>query len=334
MPDISGPKRPNLTDDVHKARRLEWWSIGYVCSCVAVLALVMSGSQALMTEMIEDALSLVAPILFLIVDRISARAPDATYPFGYERAGNAGYLGAALALFATGLFLFADGALKLAEAERPSIGGIAVMSHVVWTGWLAIAALLWCAIPAWFLGQAKRRLAQKINDKGLLADAETNTANWQSAGAAIIGILGVAAGFWWADAVAAVFISFEIIRSGWSEVRTALADIVDRRPQLFGEADHDPLPEKLTQFLCEQDWVADAVVRVREKGREFLAEAVVIPKMEDISVARIDEASEAAETLDPRLAHVAVVPTRKLSWDIEAARSAKQKTMNRHRTRP
>src|SRR5579883_3249825 len=240
MPDLSGPERPGLGADIKKARRLQWWSIAYVCSCVLVLALTMGGSQSLKTELIEDAPSLIAPVLFLIVDRISGRCADETYPFGYERASSAGYLGAALALLATGLFLFGDGASKLVMAEHPVIGGMAVFGGVVWIGWLAIAALLWCAIPAWLLGRRKRRLAEKINDKGLLADAETNSANWQSAGAAITGILGVAAGLWWADAAAALFISLEIIRSGWTEVNTALADIMDRRPQLFGKADHDP----------------------------------------------------------------------------------------------
>src|SRR4051812_48975926 len=277
MADLNGPRTQHLADDLRRARRLEWWTIGYVCSCVALLGLTMGGSQALKTEMIEDALSLCAPVLFLIVDRISARPADETYPFGYERVSSAGYLGAALALLATGLFLFGDGGSKLIQAEHPAIGGIALFGTVVWIGWLGIAALLWCAIPAWLLGRRKRLLAEKINDKGLLADAQTNTANWQSAGAAIVGILGVAIGLWWADAAAALFISLEIIRSGWVEVRTALADIMDRRPQLFGKSEHDPLPGKLQSFIHEQDWIVDGLVRVREMGREFVAEALIVP---------------------------------------------------------
>jgi cation diffusion facilitator family transporter len=319
--DLSGPRRPGLAADLRQARRMEWWSVAYVCSCVALLALTMGGSQALKTEMIEDALSLCAPVLFLIVDRISARPADETYPFGYERVSSAGYLGAALALLATGLFLFGDGGSKLIQAEHPAIGGIALFGTVVWIGWLGIAALLWCAIPAWLLGRRKRLLAEKINDKGLLADAQTNTANWQSAGAAIVGILGVAAGLWWADALAALFISFEIIRSGWTEVKTALADILDRRPQRFGEPEHDPLPEKLELFLKRKDWIEDAVVRVREKGRELVAEAVIIPRTKDDLVAKIDQTCAAAKQLDPRLRHVGIVPTQNLPEEIERVRA-------------
>jgi divalent metal cation (Fe/Co/Zn/Cd) transporter len=320
--DLSGPRRPDLSHFVGQARRLEWWSIAYVCSCVALLALTMGGSQALKTEMVEDVLSLCAPILFLITDRISAWRPDATYPFGYERASSAGYLGAALALLASGLLLFGDGALKLAEAEHPIIGGIALFGRVVWIGWLGIAALIWCAIPAWLLGRYKRRLAKEINDKGLLTDAETNSSNWKSAGAAIAGILGVAAGLWWADGAAAVFISFEIIHSGWIEVKTALADIMDRRPQQLGTSEHDPLPGKLQAFLQEQDWIVDGVVRIRETGRELIAEAVFVPRNNDNLSHKTDEAAKAMRLLDRRLGHVGLVPTAALSEDLRRVRPA------------
>ncbi|MBV9992358.1 MAG: cation diffusion facilitator family transporter [Alphaproteobacteria bacterium] len=320
MSDLSGPHTPELAGLVKQARRSAWLSIAYVLSCVALLALVMSGSQALLTEIVEDGLSLIAPVLFLVGDRISARPASKLYPFGYERATSAAYLGAALALLAAGMLVFGDSALKLIETEHPSIGGFDMGGQVIWIGWLAIPVLLWCAIPSWLLGRSKKKLAESLNDKGLLADAQTKTANWQSAGAAIVGILGVAAGLWWADAVAALFISLEIVRSGWSEVRTALADLMDRRPQKLGRSDLDPLPEKLTQFLRREDWIADAVVRVREKGRELIAEGMVVPRHPMIDVTTIDGTAKRAKELDDRLEHVALVPTARLDEHMQSLR--------------
>lgn len=191
---MSGPHREGLVEDVARARRVEWLGIAYLCSTVTILVFVMSGSQALKTEFVGDALSVIPPILFLIGDRVSAKEPSETYPFGYERAVAAGYLGAALALLATGAYLCGDSAWKLIAREHPIIGGVSVFGHVIWIGWLAIPALLWSAVPAYFLGRAKRRLAMKINDKVLIADARTNAADWQSAGAAILGVLGIAWG--------------------------------------------------------------------------------------------------------------------------------------------
>src|SRR5205085_12257592 len=141
---------------------------------------------------------------------ISRREPDRQYPFGYERVVSAAYVGSAFALLGVGLLLLFDGAMKLAIAEHPTIGGFPLFGRVVWTGWLAIPVLLWCAIPAYFLGRAKRTAAEILYDKTLASDAAMNVANWQSAGAAILGIIGVAFGLWWADSVAAVLISAEV----------------------------------------------------------------------------------------------------------------------------
>jgi hypothetical protein len=66
---------------------------------------------------------------------------------------------------------------------------------------------------------------------------------------------------------------------------------MDRRPQVLGATELDPLPEKLTQVLREQAWIEDAVVRVRERGREFIAEALVVPCNDGASLREVETAS-------------------------------------------
>lgn len=303
---------PTLT----RARRLAWISIAYILSSIAVLFLVMSGSQALKTEFIGDAFSLIPPILFLGGDRISRKRPSRRYPFGYERAVSASYLGASITLLVVGLFLLIDAGLKLAKLEHPTIGGFHLFGAVVWTGWLAIAALLWSAIPAFFLGRAKNRIASHLHDKTLAADAETNKANWQSATAAIFGVTGIALGFWWLDACSAILISLEIIRSGISEIRAALGDLLDRRPQELLSKEENPLPERLSAFFKAEDWVKDAVVRVRERGRELNAEAHVVPHFPTIELRKLSEAQQRALELDERLISVVIVPVERMPPDI------------------
>src|SRR3954453_21759987 len=234
-----------------------------MCSTIAMLYFVMSGSQALKTEMSGEVLSLIPPTLFLIGDRIAGREPNERYPFGHERAVSAGYVGAAVALLLVGVYLLFDGGMKLAMREHPTIGGFPIFGHVVWTGWLGIAVLLWSGVPARFLGKAKRKSAEILHDKTLAADADINAADWQSAAAAILGLIGVGFGLWWADAGAAVLISLEIIRSGWTELRTAVGDVMDRRPKTLDQKGDDPVPERITAFLKRQPWVTDVVVRVR-----------------------------------------------------------------------
>jgi cation diffusion facilitator family transporter len=316
------PAKPNAEAELTKARRLAWISIAYICSTIAMLFLVMAGSQALKTELSGELLSLIPPTLFLVGDKISRREPNERYPFGYERAVSAGYVGAAVALLGVGAFLLFDGAMKLAMSEHPTIGGFPIFGQVVWTGWLGIAVLLWSAIPAYFLGRAKRKAAEELHDKTLAADAEINAADWQSAAAAIVGVTGVGFGLWWADALAAVLISAEIIHSGWSELRTALGDIMDSKPQTILSKEDEKLSGALTDRLRAEPWVSDVVVRVRERGREFTAEAHVVPASDDGLVDRISEASSRAREIDPRLAELTIAPVRQLPEDVEKARQS------------
>src|SRR5206468_6010782 len=191
---------------------------------------------------------------------------------------------------------------------------------VVWTRWLGIAVLLWSGIPAQFLGQAKRKCAEVLHDKTLAADADINAADWQSAGAAVLGMIGVAFGLWWADSAAAVLISLEIIRSGWTELRTALGDIMDRRPMTLDTKEDDPVTDKLAEFVKRQPWIEDAVVRVRERGRELTAEAHVVPKADQVSVDEVSRTGHLACQIDPRLADVTIAPVKALPEDVARAR--------------
>ena len=313
------PESEGAEGGLRKAHLLACTSLAYNLSTIVLLFFVLSGSQALKTEMAGEILSLIPPILFLVGDRISRRAPNRLYPFGHERAVSAGYVGASVALLMVGVYLLFDGGMKLAMREHPTIGGFPLLGHVIWTGWLGIAVLLWSAIPAYFLGRAKRKCAAVLHDKTLAADADVNVADWQSAAAAMVGIIGVGFGLWWADSLAAVLISLEIMRSGWTELRTALGDIMDRRPKTLDRKEDDPVPEKITEFLRRQPWVEDAIVRVRERGRELTAEAHVIPKADQVSVEEISKAGELACTIDARLKDVTIAPVKAMPDDVAKA---------------
>jgi cation diffusion facilitator family transporter len=312
---------PDRRPALKHGKQLAVLSILYLCSTVALLLLVMGGSQALKTEFVGDGLSMVAPVLFLVGDRISGRPPSERYPYGFARAVSAGYLGAAVALLLIGAYLLFDSAGKLIRAEHPTLGGFPVFGHTIWLGWLGIVVLLWSSIPAVFLGKAKEKAGLALNDKVLLADAKANAADWQSAAAAILGVLGIAAGLWWLDAVAAAVISVEIIRSGLSEIHSALGDLLDRRPENLQAKGFDPLPERLTGFLKAQPWLTDAVVRVREEGRQFTGEAFVVPCEREDLVSRIETTSREACDLDWRLKELLITPVRRIPDFLEPVRA-------------
>ena len=104
-----------------------------------------------------------------------------------------------------------------------------------------------------------------------------NRAEWMSEGAAIVGILLVAFGLWWGDAAAAAFISVEIVRDGWHNMRQVIADLMDEAPSVLGEHELESVPAKLKAAAERLDWVERAAVRLREQGHVLSGELYVVP---------------------------------------------------------
>lgn len=308
-----------------RAKRLEWWTLFFLATIVAAMYLAMGGSQAMKTAWIEDVLSMVPPVLFLVALRQRRRDPDAWYPYGRRRVVLLAFLGASAAVVLVGLFVLYDGATALLAAERPTIGTMRLPSWLpfgaggrdVWAGWVMVAALVYSVVPPVVLGRMKLRLAEEVHEKVLHADAAMNKADWMTGAAAAAGVVGVGLGIWWADAAAAVAISADVIWDGARNLRRALADLTDQRPTTIEGDRADDLPDRLRALLLGFDWVEDADVRLREEGHVVSGEAFVVPRAEGLEggalVDRLGEAAEALAAADWRVYEVVVVPVRSLA---------------------
>jgi divalent metal cation (Fe/Co/Zn/Cd) transporter len=135
-----------------------------------------------------------------------------------------------------------------------------------------------------------------------------NKAGWMSEGAAIIGILLVGFGQWWGDAVAAGFISINIVRDGIRNLREVLADLMDETPTELGGVEIESLPQKLVAAAEKLDWVEKASARLREQGHVLNGEVFVVPREETVSVKRIEDASRELAKLDWRIYTLTVMP--------------------------
>src|SRR4051812_33194384 len=106
----------------------------------------------------------------------------------------------AVTLLGFGLYVLGDLVLKLAVAGHPIVQTAHLFGTPIWLGWLMIAALTYGVIPPMILGRMKKPLASGLYDKTLHLSAELNKGNWLSGVAGVVGILGIAFGFWWTDA--------------------------------------------------------------------------------------------------------------------------------------
>ena len=284
-----------------RAVRLEWWTLFWLATVVAVVGLTMGSSQAMKAAWVEDLLSLVPPIAFLVASRVHDRPANQRYPYGYRRAFSISFLIAAAALFGFGAFILYDSVLALVHREHPTIGLVRLFGVEVWSGWTMLAALAYSAVPPVVLGRLKQPLSRRLHDKTLHADAAMNRADWLTAGAGIVGILGIAVGWWWADSVAAGIISLAIVKDGVENLRQVIGDLMDRRPLTVERDEPDAVVERVRAAVGALPWVADAEVRLREEGEVLNGEVFVVPRDESNLVARLAEAEKVAGEADWRV---------------------------------
>jgi cation diffusion facilitator family transporter len=322
FPDFEFPEEKR--DVYRQAVRIEWITLAYMTTALVAVFLTLGSSQAMKAAWIEDMLSLLPPAAFLIANRFRTRGPTERFPWGYHRAVSIAFLAAATALLVLGLLVAYDSALKLVKAEHPPIGLVEVFGQQVWLGWLMMAALLYSGIPPVILGRKKQKLAAELHEKVLYADAKMNRADWMTAGAAFIGVIGIGLGLWWADSVAALFISLDIVRDGWTNLKAATGDLMDSRPTTYDHAKEHPVMEEMEEFLCGLDWVRDARVRLREEGHVFAGEALVVPKDENELLRHLEEAREGLDELDWRVHDVVIVPLESLPSRSDSAPPARQ----------
>lgn len=274
-----------IADDVRHGERLEWWTLGWMISVVVVMWLVMGSSQAMKAAVIEDLLSLVPAIVFLLSIHWERKHPNPRFPFGYRRANSLAFLVAATALLSVGAFLAYESVTTLVRQEHPTVGGITLFGHTIWLGWLMIAALAYSVIPPLILGHIKHPVATRIRDKVLHTDALMQKADWQTGLAGIAGIIGIGLGWWWADAAAALFISLSIIKDAIGALEKAVAELLDGTPRSLDSNDPSEDAERLTAALKMR--FGNVEVRLRETGRYIAAEVdcaspSVIPTAEEL----------------------------------------------------
>lgn len=267
----------DLKDVMQKAISLERLTFFYLLTVILVMYLAVGNSQAMKSAWMEDMISIIPSIAFLISSQFFFRKPNRTFPYGYHRAFNIAAFVAALALTLLGIYLIIDAVISLSHGHRPTIGLVTILGFDIWMGWLMIAALLYSSIPAMLIGRKKEPLARKLHNKVLYIDSKMQEADYTTALAAIIGILLVGFGFWWADAISAMLISLSVIKDGAVNLYISIKDIVDNRPETIDSHQEDPQIEQIREYIRSLPWAKEGKLRLREHGQVYYGEVFIIP---------------------------------------------------------
>lgn len=316
--EIKGFELPEELKPVFRnARKTEWITFFYLLSVVGLMYSVMGTSQAMKSATLEDALSLIPSICFLIGSKIYDRGPNKEFPYGYHRVFGIAFLTGALALFIIGAFLLVDSSMTLFKGDHPTIGSIEIFGRQVWLGWVMIVVLVYSSVPSIILGVKKLPLAKKLHNKILYTDADTQKADYMTAFAAMIGIVGIGAGWWWADAAAAIIIAFSVLHDGVTNLKTAVLDLMDRTPVHTENSKQDELVNEVQELVRSWHWVKDAKVRFREHGQVFFGEVFIIPRENNVPLPeRIEDSIKDIRAHHWKLHDVVVVPVKELpEWE-------------------
>ena len=153
----------------------------------------------------------------------------------------------------------------------------------------------------------------------LWADAEMNRADWMTVAAAMVGIIGIGFGLWWADAVAAIFISLDIACDGFVNVRVTVHDLMDARPRRHDAREYHPVVEEMQKTLTRCDWVEQGAVRLREEGHVFTGEVLVVPRSEENLVNRLAELADELLAVEWMVYDIVVAPVEEIDTPTPSA---------------
>lgn len=310
----SGHELPPEQEEANrKAVRLEWISLIYWLSAIVLLYFTLGQSQAMKAAWVEDILALFPPIAFLVASRFRHRPPSGRFPWGYHRAITVAYVVSTVALFALGGYIAVDSVDKLLRGTHPPIGMVEILDMQIWLGWLMLAALAYSGIPPVIIGRLKQPLAEALHDKVLFADAKMNRADWLTACAAAIGVIGIGLGLWWADSVAALVIAADILHDGQRYLRESVSDLMDEWPRTYDEAKPHPAAERIKEEIAALAWVAEAAVRMRETGHTISGDVWIVPVGSDEGLTeRLERLTADLRDLDWRIHDVVIAPVTSL----------------------
>jgi divalent metal cation (Fe/Co/Zn/Cd) transporter len=191
--------RPEM---IAHALRLEYLTVGWnvLEGIIAVSAALAAGSVALLGFGMDSFVETASGLILIWRLRAEGRAAD---PEAIERLDRLAHKLVGASLFLLAAYVAFEASLTLWRSERPepSAVGIALTS-------VSIGVMMW-------LARAKRRAAAALGSRALEADAFQTTACWWLSVITLSGIgLNAAFGWWWADPVAALGMTWFLVQEG------------------------------------------------------------------------------------------------------------------------
>jgi cation diffusion facilitator family transporter len=270
-------------------------AVGLALTGLLELAIaVLSGSVALLGDALHNLSDVSTSALVFVGFRASRKLPTERYPYGYERAEDLAGIGVALVVWGSGLVAGFESVTKLLRHGSTT--------HLGW----GIAAAAVGIAGNQVVARYKLVVGRRIRSATLVADAKHSWLDALSSAGALLGLIGVALGWGWADAVAGIVVTGFICHVGWEvtvDIAHRLLDGVD--PEIITTAE---------AAAAKVPGVKHAHARARWTGRTLRIEVEGFLNP-DTTLAEADQIGRnVASALEPEIPEM-----RSFTWTARAA---------------
>ena len=176
---------------------------------------LVTGSVALLGDALHNLSDVSTSFVVFLGFWVSKKQPSVTHPYGYERAEDIAGLGVAVVIFASAIFAGVQSYEKLiSNAGTTSLG-------------IGMVAALIGMVGNMGVSRYKAHVARQIHSITMEAEANHSWLDTVSSFGALVGLIGVALGYRWADPIAGFAVTLFILHVFWEVTREIVAHLMD-----------------------------------------------------------------------------------------------------------
>ena len=219
--DIKNTMAMNNSQQKQKVALFSMAASGFM-SIIKIAAAMVTGSLGLLSEALHSLIDFGATIVTWFAIRWADRPADNVHQFGHAKIESIAALLETGLLFGTALFVAYEAITRLI------VGHAAVV-----VSWWVVVLLLGSVAVDFNRSRALHKTAESTSSEALAADAAHFQSDMWSSLAVLAGLVGVWAGFAWADSLAALAVSGFIAHIGWELGGKTLNTLLDAAPVLL-----------------------------------------------------------------------------------------------------
>jgi cation diffusion facilitator family transporter len=181
---------------------------------------LLTGSLAILSEAGHSLIDLSATLLTYFAVRVSGKPADAEHQFGHGKMESVTALAETALLFLLSVVVIFEAGQRLLGTQRHAVEA-SIAAFVIIAGSVAVD---------FFRSRTLRRVAKATSSEALDADALHFSSDMWSSIAVLFGLGGVALGYSWADAAAALIVAIFICIAGYRLGRRTIDTLTDTAP--------------------------------------------------------------------------------------------------------